>query len=68
VILADEPTGNLDSRTGAEIIETLAQLAAERGTTVIVATHDTGLAGRAERRLAMRDGRLVDQVLETSSA
>ena len=65
VILADEPTGNLDSRTGAEIIEILAQLAAERGTTVIVATHDVGLAGRAERRLAMRDGRLVDPVAET---
>jgi len=59
VILADEPTGNLDSRTGAEIIEMLASLAAERGSTVIVATHDTGLAGRAQRRLAMRDGRLV---------
>ena len=59
VILADEPTGNLDSRTGAEIIETLASLAADRGSTVIVATHDTGLAGRAQRRLAMRDGRLV---------
>jgi putative ABC transport system ATP-binding protein len=59
VILADEPTGNLDSRTGAEIIETLASLAADRGTTVIVATHDTGLADRAPRRLAMRDGRLL---------
>jgi putative ABC transport system ATP-binding protein len=59
VILADEPTGNLDSTTGAEIIETLATLAADRGTTVIVATHDTGLAGRAQRRQAMRDGCLV---------
>ena len=60
VILADEPTGNLDSKTGAEIIETLASLGADRGTTIIVATHDAGLAGRAQRRLAMRDGRLVD--------
>ena len=59
VILADEPTGNLDSRTGAEIIDTLAGLAAERGTTVIVATHDAELAARAPRRLAMRDGRIV---------
>jgi putative ABC transport system ATP-binding protein len=59
VILADEPTGNLDSRTGTEIIETLAGLAADRGATVIVATHDIGLAGRAQRRLAMRDGQLV---------
>ena len=59
VIMADEPTGNLDSDTGAEIIEILASLAADRGTTIIVATHDAGLAGRAQRRLAMRDGRLV---------
>jgi putative ABC transport system ATP-binding protein len=62
VILADEPTGNLDTRTGADIIETLAALAAQRGTTVIVATHDAGLADRAPRRLAMRDGRLLAPV------
>ena len=60
VILADEPTGNLDSRTGAETIETLAGLAAGRGATVIVATHDHELAERAPRRLAMRDGRIVE--------
>jgi putative ABC transport system ATP-binding protein len=58
VILADEPTGNLDTTTGAEIVEMLAGLAADRGATVVVATHDAGLAARAERRLAMRDGRL----------
>jgi putative ABC transport system ATP-binding protein len=58
VILADEPTGNLDTKTGADIIETLADLAARRGTTIIVATHDVDLADRAPRRLAMRDGRL----------
>jgi putative ABC transport system ATP-binding protein len=59
VILADEPTGNLDSTTGTEIIEILASLAADRGATVIVATHDPGLASRAQRRLGMRDGQLV---------
>jgi putative ABC transport system ATP-binding protein len=58
VILADEPTGNLDSQTGGDVIELLAGLAAQRGTTVIVATHDAGLAERAPRRLAMRDGRV----------
>jgi putative ABC transport system ATP-binding protein len=58
VILADEPTGNLDSKTGGDVIELLAGLAAQRGTTVIVATHDAGLAERAPRRLAMRDGRI----------
>jgi putative ABC transport system ATP-binding protein len=62
VILADEPTGNLDTGTGADVIETLAGLAALRGTTVIVATHDAGLAGRAPRRLGMRDGRLLSPV------
>ena len=59
VVLADEPTGNLDTKTGGEIIELLAGLAAEHGSTVIVATHDTSLASRAPRRLSMRDGRLV---------
>jgi putative ABC transport system ATP-binding protein len=59
VVLADEPTGNLDSATGGEIIELLAGLAAEHGSTVIVATHDAGLAARAPRRLAMWDGKFV---------
>jgi putative ABC transport system ATP-binding protein len=58
VILADEPTGNLDTKTGADIIEMLADLAARRGSTIIVATHDADLAERAPRRLGMRDGRL----------
>jgi putative ABC transport system ATP-binding protein len=59
VVLADEPTGNLDSATGGEIIELLAGLAAEHGSTVIVATHDAGLAARAPKRLAMRDGQFA---------
>jgi putative ABC transport system ATP-binding protein len=59
VVLADEPTGNLDTETGREIIDLLAGLAAEHGSTVIVATHDVTLAARAPRRLALRDGRLV---------
>jgi putative ABC transport system ATP-binding protein len=62
VILADEPTGNLDSESGAGIIEVLAGLPASRGTTVVVATHNHELAARAPRRLAMRDGRIVDGV------
>jgi len=59
VILADEPTGNLDTQSGADVIELLAGLAGGRGATVIVATHDADLAARAPRRLGMRDGRLV---------
>ena len=63
VVLADEPTGNLDSTTGGEIIDLLANMAAVHGATVIVATHDIDLAGRAPRRISMRDGRLVAPVL-----
>ena len=60
VILADEPTGNLDTKTGADVIELLGSLAHRRGVTVIVATHDQSLAARAPRRIAMRDGRAVE--------
>jgi putative ABC transport system ATP-binding protein len=59
VILADEPTGNLDTKTGADVIELLAGLAAEHGATIVVATHDAELAQRAPRRLAVRDGKLA---------
>ena len=59
VVLADEPTGNLDSKSGADVIALLTDLAARHGTTIIVATHDAGLAARAPRRLTMHDGRLV---------
>jgi putative ABC transport system ATP-binding protein len=59
VVLADEPTGNLDTATGSEIIDLLANLAAEHGSTIVVATHDASLASRAPRRLAMRDGHLT---------
>ncbi len=61
VILADEPTGNLDTKTGNDIVELLAGLAARHGTTVIVATHDAELAARADPRIAMRDGRVVSE-------
>jgi len=59
VILADEPTGNLDSQTGADVIDLLTGLATSHGATVVVATHDAELAARAPRRVAMRDGRLA---------
>jgi putative ABC transport system ATP-binding protein len=59
VVLADEPTGNLDSSSGADVIALLTDLAARHGTTIIVATHDAGLAARAPRRLSIKDGYLV---------
>ena len=63
VVLADELTGNLDTATGADVIELLAGLAAQHGATVVVATHDVGLADRAPKRLAMRDGAILSPVL-----
>ena len=58
LILADEPTGNLDSHTGAGIIELLAALWAEEQTTLIIATHDANVAVRAPKVLELADGRL----------
>jgi len=60
VVLADEPTGNLDSTTGADVIDLLAGLAARRGATIVVATHDALLAARMQRRIGMRDGRILE--------
>jgi ABC-type lipoprotein export system ATPase subunit len=59
VLLADEPTGNLDSTTGTEIMDLLLSLSGAGARTVIVVTHDAEVAGRAGRVLRMHDGRLV---------
>jgi putative ABC transport system ATP-binding protein len=58
VLLADEPTGNLDHRIGAEVVTLLEDLH-RRGTTLVVVTHDRELGARAKRHIAMRDGRIV---------
>ncbi|MFD2232986.1 ABC transporter ATP-binding protein [Phaeospirillum tilakii] len=59
LILADEPTGNLDSRTAALVFATFRRLAREEGRSVLVVTHDTGLADTADRRIHLVDGRVV---------
>ena len=59
VILADEPTGNLDSTTADEVVGVLADLSAEQGVTVVVVTHAEEVARRAGRRVRLRDGRLT---------
>ncbi|EGV19959.1 ABC transporter ATP-binding protein [Thiocapsa marina] len=60
LILADEPTGALDSRVGQEIMEMFLRLHREQGTTVIIITHDPGIAAQCARLLRMRDGLLVE--------
>ncbi len=59
LILADEPTGNLDTKNAASVFDTFARLAAEEGRTVIVVTHDPDLAARTTRRVHLVDGRIV---------
>ena len=59
ILFADEPTGNLDSDTGARIVELLEALNRESRTTIILVTHDHGLAGRAQRIIRLSDGRVI---------
>jgi putative ABC transport system ATP-binding protein len=59
LLLADEPTGNLDADTGARIIELLVELNRESGTTIVLATHDAELAARAKRTLRLLNGAVV---------
>ena len=62
LLLADEPTGNLDTRTSHEIMETLTRLNREQGVTIIVVTHESDIAAYTDRTLTMRDGQIVSDV------
>ena len=62
LLLADEPTGNLDSKTGVEILDLLARLRKEYGMTVLIATHEQHVAARSDRLIRLRDGRVVDDL------
>jgi len=61
IILADEPTGNLDSENKHEIVRLLANLNIDRGTTVVIVTHDSQVASRTERMLLLKDGKITKE-------
>lgn len=60
IILADEPTGNLDSVAGQEVMDLLLKLNREQGTTIVVVTHDPGVASQAQRTIRLFDGKIVE--------
>jgi putative ABC transport system ATP-binding protein len=62
VLLADEPTGNLDTRTGEEILALIRDLHSTLGSTIVIVTHDMNVAGSCERTITLRDGRIVEDL------
>ena len=67
LLLADEPTGNLDTRTSHEIMQTLTQLNREEGVTIVLVTHEADIAAYANRTVTMRDGRILTDERKKSS-
>jgi ABC-type lipoprotein export system ATPase subunit len=66
--MADEPTGNLDSRTSKEVMELFGELNHKVGITIIVVTHDPGVARHARRLLVLRDGKVVQDTPDIAQA
>jgi len=64
ILLADEPTGNLDTKSGKEIMDLILNLNRERGTTVIIVTHDPGVAAQTQRIISLRDGLIVKEEIQ----
>lgn len=68
ILLADEPTGNLDSRNGQHIFELMTKLHKDKQTTLILVTHDLELAEKAERQIRLRDGKIISDVINRNDA
>ncbi len=68
VVFADEPTGNLDSRSGGEVLDLLGRAVRDMGRTVVMVTHDPGAAAHADEVVFLADGRLVDRMPEPTAA
>ncbi len=68
IVMADEPTGNLDSANGAHVLELLLQMNRREGTTLVLVTHDPALAGYANRRIVLRDGLIVADEMNPAPA
>src|SRR5687767_7365640 len=68
ILLADEPTGNLDSRNGKHIFELMTGLHSRRNVTLVLVTHDAELAGQAERQIVLRDGRVISDEMNSGAA
>ena len=67
IIFADEPTGNLDSRSGAEILDFMRQAVDEFGQTIVMVTHDPVAAGYADRVVFLADGQIVDEMADPTA-
>jgi putative ABC transport system ATP-binding protein len=67
ILIADEPTGNLDEENGARVMDLLFALKRERGTTLVLVTHDDALASRCDRVVRLRSGRIVSPTLDSGS-
>lgn len=67
IIFADEPTGNLDSRSGAEILEFMRKAVTDLGQTIVMVTHDPNAASYADRVIFLADGQIVDEMLEPTA-
>ena len=68
IVFADEPTGNLDSRSGAEILNFMRHAVDDLGQTIVMVTHDPSAAGYADRVVFLADGHIVDEMLDPTAA